>query len=187
MAGGEIVPISGMETADAGRTGADRSKGGRMFGRLVPASIDNRYGGHGSALVLLALIAFARTMQGMESLVNARETMVRADGIPLDSYGSGAADAAVGLFSLLGMHMLAIPLLSVLVLVRYRAMVPLMFLMLLAIQIGSRIVLWIHPIARAAGPGAHAIGFYVNLAILALTAIGFLLSLAGKRYAPAVS
>jgi len=152
-----------------------------MLGRLFPRSFDNTYRGHRLAIVLLALVALVKAVQGMESMLNARETMVRADGIPIASYGAGGAEAAVGMFTLLGMYLLVVPLQSMLVLMRYRAMIPLMFLMLLLVQTGSRIVLTLNPIARTGDYGGHPVAFYVNLAILAVTVAGFLLSLSGKR------
>jgi len=155
----------------------------RMLGRLFPKSFDNAYRGHWLAVVILALVALLKAVQGMESMLNAAETMVRADGIPLATYGAGGAAAAVGMFALLGMYLLVVPLLSLVALIRYRAMIPLMFVMLLLVQIGSRVVLTLHPITRNGEYVGHPIGFYVNLAILGVTVIGFLLSILGKRTA----
>jgi hypothetical protein len=151
-----------------------------MLGRLFPRSFDNNYRGHWLAMACLGFVAFAKAAQGLESLLNTSETMVRADGIPLASYGAGAAETAVEMFALLGMYLLVVPLLSLVALIRYRTTIPLMLLTLLLEQAGSRVVASIHSMSRSGGYGGHPIGFYVNLALLGLTLAGFALSLAQK-------
>jgi hypothetical protein len=64
------------------------------------------------------------------------------------------------------------------VLIRYRAAIPLMYLLLLVQQLGSRGVGLVRPIARI---GPHP-GSAVVLAILAMTLVGLALSLLGKGY-----
>jgi hypothetical protein len=80
------------------------------------------------------------------------------------------------MFALLGLRALVISLLCVIAIVRYRAMIPLLTLMLLVLNISGRVVLFVHPIARSGG--VQPIGFYVNLFLLAVLIAGFALSLA---------
>jgi len=80
------------------------------------------------------------------------------------------------LYVLLGLRALVLSLLCLIALVRYRAMIPLLFLMLLVLNISARVVQFVHPIARAGG--VQPIGFYVNLFLLAVLIVGFVLSLA---------
>jgi hypothetical protein len=58
-------------------------------------------------------------------------------------------------------------------------MIPFLYLMLLAEQLAARILVYLHTPDGA--PADHPIGFYVNVGILVLTAIGFLLSLIDRR------
>jgi len=66
-----------------------------------------------------------------------------------------------------------ISLLGISVLLQYRAMIPLMFALLLLHQLGARLVLLFVPIVRAGTPP----GFYVNLVLLAVMIVGLALSL----------
>ena len=64
-------------------------------------------------------------------------------------------------------------LLCILILVRYRAMVPLMFVLFLVEFLSRRVVFEVLPIQRTGTPPA----FYVNLALLAVMVVGLALSL----------
>ena len=79
----------------------------------------------------------------------------------------------VSIFALLGLAAFVICLLCILVLVRYRSMVPVMFALLLLQSLGGRLILRFLPIVRTGTPP----GFYVNLVLLALMIIGLALSL----------
>jgi hypothetical protein len=153
-----------------------------MLSRILPKQIDNNYRGHWLAIWLFVPIVLVKAAQGANSIINTRLVMTTADGIPLDSYNVAGAQAAVALFALLGLYLLVLPLQSVVVLVRYRAMIPFMYLMLLIVQVSSRVLSQLHPIVRSNGA---PIGFYMNLAILAVLLIGFALSLLNKSASPA--
>ena len=144
-----------------------------MIRRLLPASIDNTYRGHGLALWLFGLLVFLRTAMGVNSILKGRSILTSADGIPLDTYPPAAAQTLVSLFALLGLSNLVLCLLGILVLVRYRSMVPLMFALLLTEHLGRRLVLYLLPVERTGRPP----GFYINLALLALILAGLALSL----------
>jgi hypothetical protein len=78
----------------------------------------------------------------------------------------------------MGMCLLILPLQSIVVLIRYRSMIPFMYLFLLVVLVGSRAIELVHPLARS---GALPYGVIMNLAILAVTILGFVLSLYDKR------
>jgi hypothetical protein len=67
--------------------------------------------------------------------------------------------------------------LGVLVLVRYRGMVPLMFVLFLLQHLAGRVIAQFHPIVRIGAPPASAI----NLIFLALIVVGLVLSLWPRR------
>jgi hypothetical protein len=144
-----------------------------MFGRIFPKQLDNNYQGYKTAILVLSIIALVKTVQGVESVINTRNVLANADGIALERFSTSGAATVVALFALLGLNGLVLPLLSSIVLVRYRAMIPLMFLLFLTVQIGSRTLLLINPIERST---TVPIGFVVNLVILVTTLIGFALA-----------
>jgi hypothetical protein len=118
-----------------------------------------------------------RTAMSVSSIVNGRTVASSADGIPLDTYGPAAARTVLALFGLLALAHLVIALVGVLVLVRYRALIPLMFTLFLVHQIGRRLLLGAMPIERAGAPPGSAI----NLFLLGLTVAGLALSLVKRK------
>jgi hypothetical protein len=144
-----------------------------VIDRLLPRRVDNTYRGHKIALWLFALLLFMKLAMSVNSIFNASTVASSADGIPLNSYPPAAAQTIVSLFELLGLSHLVICLLCLLVLVRYRSLIPFMFALLLLEHLSRRLILHFTPIIRTGTPP----GFYVNLVLLALMLVGLLLSL----------
>jgi hypothetical protein len=157
-----------------------------MLERIFPRQFDNAYRGHWLGLALFVLIVALKALQGVNSMILTHRTMVGADGIPVDSFGPVAASEATLMFALLGMYLLLLPLLGLVALIRYRAMIPFLLLMLIVVQLGARGVHLLHPTIGETAGSAEPVGFYVNLGILAMTVIAFVLSLVrpgGRRAA----
>jgi hypothetical protein len=158
-----------------------------ILNRIFPKQFDNSYRGHWLSLWLLVPIALVKATQGVNSIIMTREVAMKADGIPLESFDGPAAATVVALFALVGLYALILPLQSLLVLIRYRAMVPFMFLMLLLFQGGGRLLLLLNPLVRSSAQsitfGGFSVGTIINLAILAVTVLGFVLSLQNRESA----
>jgi hypothetical protein len=150
-----------------------------IFSRLFPARIDNTYQGSKIALWILGLLIAVRTMQSVMIFVNGYSIAQSADGIPLDTYPAAAAQTIVALFTLSAVNRLIISLICVVVLVRYRRAVPLMFLLLLVTYAAGQLVGRVIPIVRVGQPPAVV----MNLTLLGLTIIGLVLSLSKRRAA----
>ena len=144
-----------------------------MLHHLLPGRIDNTYQGHWLALWLFGGLVFMKGAIGLGTIFNGRSAAVSADGIPLDTFGPAGAQAFLAVFAAWGLAQLTINLLGVLALVRYRAMVPLMFTVLLLEHLSRKLILWFLPIARSDSPP----GFYINLALVAVMLVGLTLSL----------
>jgi hypothetical protein len=153
-----------------------------MLNRVFPRQFDNVYRGHWLGLGVFVLVVAMKALQCVQSIVNTHDIAVRADGIPLASFSASGADTVMSMFALLGLYLLVIPAQSVVVLLRYRSMIPFMYFWLLLLQIAARALHMLHPAFAADEHGPHAIGFYINLGIMAVTAIGFVLSIVGSRY-----
>jgi hypothetical protein len=147
-----------------------------MFKRLLPRHIDNTYHGHKLALWLFALIVLMKSAVSINSIFNGYSVAVSADGIPLDTFTPAGAQAVVSAFAAWGLAQLIICLLCLLVLARYRAMIPFMFALLLLEHLGRRLIFWVMPIVRTGTPP----GFYVNLVLAVLMAVGLALSLRSR-------
>jgi hypothetical protein len=151
-----------------------------MFGLLLPRQFDNTFRGWRLGLWLFVPVVLMRLLIGFNSAFNPRETAMNADGIPLDRYDAGGAAQVVALFSLLGFAQLLLALLGVLALVRYRAMIPLMYLLFLAGQLGNRVLNALHPTIEAGATtvaGGISVGSLVVNTLLAAMVIGLVLSL----------
>lgn len=148
-----------------------------VLDRLLPVRLDNVFRGPRVALWLFVFVLIVRTAIAGGSAFNTHQALQDADGIPLDTFGPAGAQAVVALFSALGESLLALALLGWVVVLRYRAAVPLMFVVFLVEHLGRRgMFLW-HPIVRTDG----APGGMINIAIVAVTAVGAALSLMAAR------
>jgi hypothetical protein len=149
-----------------------------MLNRIFPKTADNAsYRGSVIAVWLLVPIAFMRALQGANSIWQPALVATGADGIPLDSYGHAAAGMIVLLFALLGLYLVLMALIALVILIRYRALIPLAYLLFLASLLGTRAINALYPTGRAEGT---PIGFYINMGLLAAMALGFVLSLVSR-------
>ncbi len=144
-----------------------------MLRRLFPKSLDNHYQGMTAALWMFGLLLALKILQSVNVMFRPYEIAISADGIPLSTYPAQAAATAVGLFSLLGLAQLMIWIIGVLALIRYRAMVPLIYCVMVVHYIVGRFLMLAHPIERT---GPH-LGIYVNMGAFALMVFGLALSL----------
>lgn len=100
--------------------------------------------------------------------------MVRsADGIPLDTFTTGGAETVVSITTLLGLSQLLLASFGVLALIRYRAMVPFMYVLLLVEYFAKKWIQLLKPIVRTGTPPAT----YVNVVLISLLLAGLVLSL----------
>jgi hypothetical protein len=158
-----------------------------MFSRILPRQIDNNFSGHWLAIALLAVVVLVKGAQGLSSIVMTHNVVTNADGIPVDNYSTAGADTVMALTAQLGLLLVVIALIGIVALIRYRGMIPLIFVVQLIAQLGSRVLLALNPIARSTetpmGFAGHPVGFWVNIAILGMTLLGFALSLANRSAA----
>ena len=150
-----------------------------MLGLLFPPVIDNRFRGQWAGYWLLAPVLFLKLGVAFGSLL-APANANKADAIDLSRFSAAALRDETTSTALLGLLHLAIGLMGVLAMVRYRAMVPLIFLWLIAEFLGRRLVLTIYPIDRVAGPSSGSI---LNLVLVSLMVLGLALSLWPRRAA----
>lgn len=147
-----------------------------MLERLLPRHADNAYRGHRLALWLFAALLFLKSAMSLNSIFNGREEAVAADAIPLDAFTPAGAQTVVAMIAAWGLAQLTICLLCAAVLVRYRALVPFVFALLLFEHLGRRLLFLFVPLFRAGTPP----GLYLNLALAALIVVGLVLSLRGR-------
>lgn len=151
-----------------------------MLDRILPQRIDNTYRGHTVALWLFIPLVVVKTGIALGTIFNGRNAAQSADGIPLDSFGAAGAEAVVALFAIWGLSQLVFSVFGVLALIRYRAMIPFMFALLLLEHLARKWILLVKPIATTGTPP----GLYINLALLGLMIVGLALSLRSRADPP---
>ena len=152
-----------------------------MLRRLFPMRIDNVFPGPRPAIWILIPIVLSKLLMGINSVVNTQLVATGADGIPINSYGPAGAGAVVSFFSLWGFCTVLFALQGVLVLIRYRAAIPFMYLLLLTEQLGRKALLLVHPIDKAS---TSSPGLMINLVLFGTLGAGLIVSLMPARKGP---
>ncbi len=156
-----------------------------MLNRLFPRQIDNAYQGHPIAIWLFVPVVLMKTLMGfnvagLNPWISSRFVIQAADGVPIDTFPAQAASMAVFLFAAWGLALLVLALLSIVVLIRYRAMLPLMFLALAVEQLGRKVLASVH-LATGASHDGVSIGTLINWGFSAALVLGLALSLIDSR------
>ncbi|HVA28232.1 MAG TPA: hypothetical protein VNF68_08635 [Candidatus Baltobacteraceae bacterium] len=139
---------------------------------LLPRIADNSYRGYWLALWIFGLVVLLKTVIGVNSMWMGHTVATSADGIPVDSFGPAGAHAVVSMFAAWGLGQVIICALCWLVLIRYRTLIPLMFLALLVELVGRKVIFYVLPIAATSSGGS-----YINLGLFVAILVGFGLSL----------
>jgi hypothetical protein len=145
----------------------------RVLSQLLPERIDNTYRGHKLALVLFGALVLMKGAIGLGTIFNGRAAATSADGIPLDTFTPAGADAFVAVFAAWGLAQFVLNAIGLLVLIRYRALIPFMFAVLLFEHLCRRLIFVLLPIART----PDAPGYFINLALVAVMVLGLVLAL----------
>jgi len=147
-----------------------------VLNRFLPRQVDNTYRGYKLALWLFALLVLMKLGISLNSIFNGYFVASSADGIPLHTFTAAGAQAVVSLFAIWGLSQLIICLLCILVLVRYRSMIPFMFALLLLEHLSRKLILQLMPIVHS----GTAPGVFVNLVLVSLMIVGLALSLPNR-------
>ncbi len=149
-----------------------------MLDRIFPARADNRFRGHALALWLFVPLALMKVALGLVHVLRADGGAQSVSTMPLDSYPAGAAQNIIGLMARMGLEQVLLGLVFVVVLLRYRALVPLMYALAVLHFLMQRGVTALKPLALAGVSGASTMHLVIGIVSIA----GLLLSLSGKGY-----
>jgi len=144
-----------------------------MLNRLLPSVADFTYRGSRVSLWLLGVVLFMKLAIALGAIVNGHYAASVADGIPIDSYTPEATQAFLSLFASLGLSQFMLGLLGVVLLFRYRPLVPLFLLVLLIEYLARKGINTYTPIARS----GNAPGGAINWASLVVMLLAFVLSI----------
>jgi hypothetical protein len=155
--------------------------GGTMLDRLLPSPSAMSYAGSRLALWLAGFLVVVKVAIALGAIFNGHYAASVADGIPLESYTAEGAQAVLALFGNLGFSQCLLGVVGLLVIARYRALLPGYLLLLVVEHVGRKALALFLPIPRVGGSG----GGMVNWVILALLVVALALSL--RNRAPASS
>ena len=145
-----------------------------MLERILPRSFDNSYRGYGLAVWLMIPIVALRLATGLPSLFMGQLVAQGAHHVPIGAFPPQAVELLGLLFARSGLAMVVLALFCTLVLVRYRAMIPLTYVLLL-LDHGGRAFLLVKEATVTGASSATVVGFV----LFSLTVIGLILSLLG--------
>ena len=148
-----------------------------MLDRLFPSRADNSFEGHRAAIWLLGLLIALRFVVSVNSILNTASVAAGADGIPLGRFGPEAGREVLTLFALIAVGQLASALIGLAVLIRYRALLPLFYLVSLGEQLARRLVVRMHEAPTYGSPVAA----YVTWTVFGLLVAGLVLSFLPAR------
>lgn len=148
-----------------------------LLARLFPKQVDNSFDGHRAALWLLGLFIALKLVMSVNSIFNTA-SIATGDGIALDSFGPAAAREVLTLFALMALGQLVLALIALAILIRYRALVPLICLLLLGERIAGRLI-----VQSYSAPGAESppIVWIMAVALPTLLILALVLSLLPPR------
>lgn len=135
-----------------------------MWSRLFPENLDNDYRGHPLALWLFYPITLVTIGRSLVHIFTADGGAQSIATIPLDAMTPNGSAAVVTMFALWGLSQLLFGLLYVVVLWRYRALLPLMYLFLLVEYVGRFAIGHWKPIVTVETPPG-ATGNYVFMVV----------------------
>lgn len=146
--------------------------------KILPKTIDNTFDGHKIALYVFYVLT-AITLWRSQHHVFAPDGGAQSIAtIPLDTFSKAGAQAVIGAFSLWGLSQLITAILYVIVAIRYRALVPLMYLlMIFEYTIRATYI----PAFKAIPTAGTAPGAISNLPIIVIALVMLILSMRSTK------
>jgi hypothetical protein len=102
-----------------------------MIDRILPKQADNTYRGHPIAKWVLILLTIKALVAGLIHMFTSDGGAQSIASITLDNFAQGAADTVITIFALWGLSQFLIGLISMVVLWRYKALIPMMYVIFL--------------------------------------------------------
>jgi hypothetical protein len=144
-----------------------------MNNRLLPSSFDNNFDGHPASLWLFGLITTVTLGRSLTHIFLPDGGAQSIATVPLSQYSSGAESSVISVFALWGLSQLLIAIVMLIAALRYRSMVPLLYLFLV-VEYSARICIGIFKPLETLQTPPGAIG---NLVLFGAAMLGMFLSL----------
>lgn len=147
-----------------------------MLQKILPPVIDNNYKGNKIALWFFYLITAVTVIRSCIHIFKDDGGAQSIATIPLDTFTETGADVVIMIFAYWGLSQLMFGIIQVIVAVRYKSLIPLMFLMLV-IEWSGRFVISLFKTIETTGQAPGGIG---NQIFPILCLVMFFLSISEK-------
>ena len=148
-----------------------------MIKYLFPNSIDNDYKGNKAPMYLFYLVTAFTVIRSIIHLVSPDGGAQSIATIPLHLYSKEASDTIIHMFAEWGLSQLLFGLFYIVVLIKYKNLIPLMYLFLV-LEYSTRLLLSLYKPFALEGQAPGGIGNYV---LVPLFIVMFILSLRNNQ------
>lgn len=145
-----------------------------ILNKLFPRTIDNEFSGYKISLYLFYALTALTLWRSQHHLLSADGGAQSIATIPLDTFTEAGAMAVIGVFGLWGLSQLIIGIIYLIVSLKYRSMVPIMYL-LMAFEYLIRATYI--PMAKPVPTAGTAPGAVANLPWMIMAVVMLILSL----------
>lgn len=144
-----------------------------IFRRIFPKAIDNQFRGPKVALYIFYFITAVTLWRSFHHFIAPDGGAQTIATIPLDIYSGAASATIIGVFALWGLSQSIVAIIYLLSCIRYRALIPLLYLLLI-FEYGGRVVIrWFKPIATIETPPGALIS--IPMIVVSLILLGLCL------------
>ena len=144
---------------------------------IFPKQINNTYTGHPIALYTFYIIIFITIVRSLIHILVPDGGAQSIAPIPLDTYSVESANAVIFMFGLWGISQLLLGILFLIITIRYKALIPLMYLFIFT-EYTLRLILGFFKPITLTGVAPGGIGNYV---FIILSILLFMLSMKTKK------
>jgi hypothetical protein len=144
---------------------------------ILPKEINNTYTGHPIALYVFYIITCITIVRSLIHIIAPDGGAQSIATIPLDTYSVESANTVIFIFGLWGISQLLLGILFLIIAIRYRALIPLMYIFIFT-EYSLRLILGLIKPITLTGTAPGGIGNYIFI-ILAI--IMFILSIQKQK------
>ena len=131
-----------------------------MINKILPNTVDNIYSGYKIALWFFYLITAMTVVRSCIHIFKHDGGAQSIATIPLDTYTNGGAEAVIFIFAYWGLSQLLFGILYVIVAMKYKSLISLMYLSLL-VEYGGRFIISLFKSLETVGQAPGGVGNYV--------------------------
>lgn len=145
---------------------------------IFPKQIDNQFKGYKITLYAFYVLTAVTLWRSQHHLFAADGGAQSIASIPLDSFSLSGSQAVIGVFGLWGLSQLIIGIIYLLVSLRYKSMIPLMYVLMI-VEYAFRAFYF--PLAKPIPTAGTAPGAMINIPFILFSIIMLILIVVGNR------